>query len=195
MYEEPLACARLGLGYLRRCRSPTDGERFPHMSHLHGLPSQAERVLVVANRTAASDELIAALHERAADGPVRFTLVVPATPSGLAWAADMSAGIPEARRQMASAAERLRDSGLWIDDVRLGSPEPLAAVHDATNFETFSEVIVCTLPSRMSRWLKLCLPSRVQRTTGLPVTHVVADRRRSARCDRERVAQRELVAA
>src|SRR3954470_24281576 len=173
--------------------SPPRMERFPNMSHLHGLPSQAERVLVVANRTAASDELIAAMRERAAQGPVRFTLVVPATPSGLAWAADMSAGIPEARRQMAAAADRLRDSGLWIDDVRLGSPEPLAAVPAATNFESFSEVIVCTLPSRMSRWLKLCLPHRVQRTTGLPVTHVVAERRRAGRF--ERVAERELVAA
>jgi hypothetical protein len=163
------------------------------MSHLHGLSSQAERVLVVANRTAASDELMAALQERAARGPARFTLVVPATPSGLAWAADMSAGIPEARRQMAAASERLRDSGLWIDDVRLGSPEPLAAVHDATNFESFSEVIVCTLPSRVSRWLKLCLPHRVQRTTGLPVTHVVAQRDRALRP--ARVEERELVAA
>src|SRR3954451_14799361 len=156
------------------------------MSHLYGLPSQAERVLVVANRTADSDELIDALRERASRGPARFTLVVPATPHGLAWAADMSAAIPEARGQMASAAERLRDSGLWIDDVRLGSPEPLAAVHDATNFETFAEVLVCSLPSRVSRWLKLCLPQRVERSTGLPVAHVVADRRRAARHEETR---------
>jgi hypothetical protein len=156
------------------------------MSHLTGLPSQAERVLVVANRTADSDQLVQAMHERAERGAVRFTLVVPATPHGLAWAADMSAGIPEARRQMEAAAKRLRNSGLWIDDIRLGSPEPLAAVHDATNFETFAEVIVCTLPSRVSRWLKLCLPQRVERSTGLPVAHVVADRRRAPRHEETR---------
>src|SRR5215212_5368719 len=127
------------------------------MSHLTGLPSHAERILVVANRTADSDELVAAMRERAEQGPARFTLVVPATPHGLAWAADMSAGIPEARRQMALAADRLAETDLWIDDIRLGSPEPMAAVQDATNFERFSEVIVCTLPSRMSRWLKLSL--------------------------------------
>jgi GABA permease len=154
------------------------------MSHLQGLPSHADRVLVVANRTADSDELMAALYERASRGPTRFTLVVPATPHGLAWAADMSAGIPEARAQMAAAEERLRATGLWVDDVRLGSPEPLAAVHDATNFESFSEIIVCTLPSRLSRWLRLCLPDRVQRTTGLPVTHVIAQRGRFARTRR-----------
>jgi hypothetical protein len=154
------------------------------MSHLMGLPSQADRVLVVANRTADSDELVAAMHERAEQGPARFTLVVPATPHGLAWAADMSAGIPEARRQMALAEQRLSHEGLWIDDIRLGSPEPLMAVHDATNFESFSDVIVCTLPRRISRWLKLCLPHRVHRSTGLPVTHVVASRRGTGRFER-----------
>ena len=146
------------------------------MSHLTGLPSQADRVLVVANRTADSNELVNAMHERAALGHARFTLVVPATPHGLAWAADMSAGIPEARRQMAAAQERLRDEGLWIDDIRLGSPDPLAAVHDAVNFE-------------------LCLPHRVQRSTGLPVTHVVAQRSRGGRFERVATPVAEPIAA
>jgi hypothetical protein len=165
------------------------------MSHLTGLPSQADRVLVVANRTADSNELVNAMHERAALGHARFTLVVPATPHGLAWAADMSAGIPEARRQMAAAQERLRDEGLWIDDIRLGSPDPLAAVHDAVNFESFADVIVCTLPRRVSRWLKLCLPHRVQRSTGLPVTHVVAQRSRGGRFERVATPVAEPIAA
>src|SRR3954449_850041 len=157
------------------------------MFQLNGLPSQADRVLVVANRTADSDELIQAMHDRAVRGPARFTLVVPSTPHGLAWAADMSAGVPEARRQMALAEQRLRNEGLWIDDVRLGSPEPLAAVLDATNFESFSDVIVCTLPRRASRWLKLCLPHRVARATGLPVTHIVAGRSAARVAPAERV--------
>ena len=46
-------------------------------------------VLVVANRTAGSPELIDALRDRAARGPVKFHLLVPATPHGVAWAADM----------------------------------------------------------------------------------------------------------
>src|SRR4051812_18418186 len=146
MFEWALACARMRPGYLRRRRSPTDGERVPHMSHLRGLPSEAERVLVVATRPADADELVHAMHERAQRGPARFTLVVPATPHGLAWAADMSAGIPEARRQMALAEQRLEGEGLWIDDIRLGSPDPLAAGQDAVNFESFSDAIVCTLP-------------------------------------------------
>ena len=50
------------------------------------------KVLVVANRTAESAELLAALSERAEQGACEFTLLVPATPHGLAWAADMHSG-------------------------------------------------------------------------------------------------------
>src|SRR4051794_17202750 len=146
------------------------------MSHLTGLPSAAERVLVVANRTAASDELVQAMKERAARGPARFTLVVPATPHGLAWAADMSAGTAEAAGQLRAAEARLRAAGLELGGARLGSPDPIAAVLDAVNFARYDEVIVCTLPRRVSRWLRLCLPYRVERVTGLPVAHVIGHR-------------------
>jgi hypothetical protein len=47
-------------------------------------------------------------------------------------------------------------------------------VEDAVNFESFDEVIVSTLPKHLSKWLKLDLPSRVGRVTGLPTTHVSA---------------------
>jgi len=33
---------------------------------------------------------------------------------------------------------------------------------------------VSTLPGGISKWLKLDLPHRVERATGLPVTHVTA---------------------
>ena len=46
------------------------------------------KVLVVANRTAESPELLEALRERAGHGPCEFTLLVPSTPHGLAWAAN-----------------------------------------------------------------------------------------------------------
>jgi hypothetical protein len=150
------------------------------MFEQHRFSDDAARVLVIANRTADSDELLAALAARHARGRASFALVVPATPHGLAWAADMSSGIPEARSQMHAAERRLRTAGLPVTDVRLGSPDPLAAAEDAVNFERFDEVIVCTLPRRISRWLRLCLPHRIARVTGLPVHHVVAHRARSA---------------
>ena len=47
--------------------------------------SPKARVLVVANRTVDSSELIKALRQRAANSPACFTLLVPAVPRGLAW--------------------------------------------------------------------------------------------------------------
>ena len=35
-----------------------------------------------------------------------------------------------------------------------------------------SEAIVSTLPHTVSKWLKMDLPTRIERSTGLPVTHI-----------------------
>ena len=53
----------------------------------------------------------------------------------------------------------------------VGAPDPNTAVHDAVNMRGFDEIILSTLPARLSRWLKLDLPSKVS-GTGLPVTTV-----------------------
>lgn len=71
--------------------------------------SPIAKVLVVANRTVDSPELIAALRQRAARSPARFTLLVPAVPRGLAWAADMKAGGPEAGPRAEVGARRMTD--------------------------------------------------------------------------------------
>ena len=136
---------------------------------------ESAHVLVVANRTADSDELLAALDERAQRGPARFTLLVPATPHGVAWAADMNSGSTEATAHMQHALQRLRDAGLEVVDGVVGDPDPVGAVQDLLNAGgRFDEVVVSTLHRHLSRWLKLDLPSRVERSTGLPVTHVEA---------------------
>jgi hypothetical protein len=132
-------------------------------------------VLVVANRTAESPELIDALRERAAQGEVTFTLLVPSTPHGVAWAADMHSGGGEAEGHMNNAVERMRAAGLNVKDGKVGDPDPIAAVQDEVNFATYDEIVVSTLPGGISKWLKLDLPHRVERTTGLPTTHVVAN--------------------
>jgi len=131
-------------------------------------------ILVVANRTAGSAELLEALKARAAQGPVKFHLLVPSTPHGVAWAADMHSGGSEAEEHVRLAVERLRSEGLEVDDGKVGDPDPVAAVEDAVNFREFDEIIVSTLPKHLSKWLKLDLPHRVERVTGKPVTHVSA---------------------
>jgi hypothetical protein len=99
---------------------------------------------------------------------------VPATPHGVAWAADMHSGSDEAEAHVRAAVERLRSEGLDVDDGIVGDPDPVAAVEDAVNFKEFDEIVVSTLPKHVSKWLKLDLPHRVQRVTGKPVVHVTA---------------------
>jgi hypothetical protein len=134
------------------------------------------QVLVVANQTAESDELLGALKVRADEGACEFTLLVPATPHGVSWAADMFAGGDEAKEHLDAMVERLRGIGLPIKEARVGDPDALAAVQDACNFGTYDEVIVSTLPLHVSKWLKLDLPHKVHHATGLPVKHVEASK-------------------
>jgi hypothetical protein len=131
------------------------------------------RVLVVANRTAESPELLEALRTRTVQGPCAFTLVIPSTPHGLGWAADMYGGGEEAEQHRAAFVEELRVAGLNVEDAKVGDPDPLAAIQDECNFSEYDEVIVSTLPLHISKWLHIDLPSKAKAATGLPVTHVV----------------------
>src|SRR5918996_681944 len=61
----------------------------------------------------------------------------------------------------------------------VGDPSPMNAIQDAINIHGFDEVIISTLPAKVSKWLKLDLPSKVT-GLGLPVTTVTARERASA---------------
>ncbi|HET7484707.1 MAG TPA: hypothetical protein VFJ64_04955 [Solirubrobacterales bacterium] len=148
--------------------------------------STKARVLVVANRTVDSSELISALRLRAAHSPAGFTLLVPAVPRGLSWAVDMKAGGPEAELRAKTGALQMRSCGLEIEAVTVGDPDPLAAVGDILLARRFDEIVVSTLPHGVSYWLRLSLPQRLQRLTDLPVTHVTAHPRQVRRVARPR---------
>jgi hypothetical protein len=130
------------------------------------------RILVVANRTADSDELLAALLERQARSRITVTLVAPAH-----WEVTSPRGGKQAvLRRLRTATDRLREAGIDTEGIA-GDPDPFTAVADIWNPERFDEVIVCTLPERLSRWLRLDLPRRVERLTDRHVDHVVANER------------------
>jgi hypothetical protein len=135
------------------------------------------RVLVVANQTAESDKLLSALRARSQRAPAPiFTLLVPATPHGVAWAADMFAGKADAERGLEALIERLRREGLELSGAKVGDPDALAAVQDEANAAEYDELIVSTLPRHLSKWLRIDLPRKVRHSTGLPVQHVEASR-------------------
>src|SRR4051812_47397140 len=130
------------------------------------------RILVVATRTAACPELVAELSERARQAPTTFTLVVPATPSGWAWLADMRSGAAAADDHLGAAIAQYRAAGLELELARVADPDPVAAAMDAVNADVYDEVIVSTLPRRLARMMRLSLADRVQASTGVAVTHV-----------------------
>jgi hypothetical protein len=133
------------------------------------------RILVVASRTADSQELHAALVERNAQGPITGTLLAPA-----AWeVTDPHGGRESALRRLRAAAEQLSGAGIEMQTV-CGAPDPLEAVEAIWDPKQFDEVIVSTLPEHLSRWLRIDLPRRVEQLTGLPVRHVVAQERAQA---------------
>lgn len=134
------------------------------------------RVLIVANRTAATDSLLEAVKRRAEAGAVAFHLLVPATPHGLHRVVDPEdAGLQEAADQLERGLGLLQEETGSQVTGHVGVADPMAAISDALHEHEIDEIIISTLPRRLSRWMHLDLPSKL-RGTGLPVTHVEAKR-------------------
>ena len=129
-------------------------------------------VLVVAHKTAATQPLLDAVRERAQRGPCQFALLVPNSAHGLHKVVDPEdQGAGEAKAVIDRALPLLSQAaGTTVEGI-VGDPDPVAAVHDAINLHSFDEVIISTLSARLSRWLRLDLPSKVA-GMGLPVTTV-----------------------
>lgn len=137
-------------------------------------------ILVVAHRTAATPALLHAVRERAAKGPATFTLLVPKSVSGLDRVMDPEDVSDDAARVVVELAAPLLEQAAGAPvEAMVGSADPLCAIEDAINAGSYDEVIISTLPTRLSRWLHLDLPSKVA-GLGLPVTTVVARDRASA---------------
>jgi hypothetical protein len=144
------------------------------------MESSAARILVVANKTAATPSLLEAVRERAAKGPCEFTLLVPNTTHGLHKVVDPEdQSQSEAEAVIELALPLLEEAAGGEVDAMIGVPEPLAAIQDAVNLHGFDELIISTLPTRVSKWLKLDLPHKAA-GLGLPVTTVTARSREGA---------------
>jgi GABA permease len=146
-------------------------------------------VLVVANRTVGGEELAAAIRERMAAGPCEFHLLVPVPPSppiGIAAGfSAMEAGVVPAlsgpdERELAVdrlhfGLEWMRGLGATVDG-EVGDTDAVRAVRNVVESRQVDEIIISTLPTTISRWLRQDLPHRVERKFALPVTVVTASR-------------------
>jgi GABA permease len=149
------------------------------------------RYLVVGNQTLDSDVLAEQVRERMARGPAEFWLAVPATPvkdlaqNVVAVPMPVMGGVlrlpepPEEARRLAqakldAALRKLAGLGATVDGA-VSDPDPMRAVERALGTGEFDEIIVSTLPRRLSRWLHQDLPDRLQHKFGVPVTDIVAE--------------------
>lgn len=132
----------------------------------------SKRVLLVANRTAMTEPLRNEVLKRAAEGDTTFHLLVPASATGLHRVVDPDiAGREQARARMEEARVALSEASGTEVTGEVGDADPIAAMHDVLSTGDFDEIVISTLPKRLSRWLKLDLPSKA-RGFGLPVAHV-----------------------
>lgn len=131
-------------------------------------------VLVVANRTATSEELVGILAEHARTRSASFELLVPPAAPG-------AAGRAAAERTLEEALERFTAAGLKATG-RVGTDtDVVIAVCEAYDPRAHDEVIVSTLPASASNWTRGNVPARVARTTDALVHHVVVHEPRPAR--------------
>ena len=128
-------------------------------------PDSPRRVLVVAHRTAATPRLMDAVRTRARRGDASFTLLVPRP----YWDPDTD----EAAATLELAVPLLEEAAGGHVEGRFGDADPFVAVRDALAGGDFDEVIISTLPARVSHWLRRDLPARVERL-GVPVEVVTA---------------------
>ena len=140
------------------------------------------RILIVANQTLGCPELEEALEPYLEVGSVEFVLVAPIA----AMEGERQWDYPAIDRYIPSPeqiAHALAGARLEHELDRLGKlgasaqgevvdHDPLARVRQLLAESQFDAVIVCTLPTRLSHWLRVDLPGRLARATTVPVLHV-----------------------
>ncbi len=165
-------------------------------SEIQGQPDVVvRRFLIVANETLARDKVPALVAARDAAGPAEFHILVPATRSRetrqltsmagdplSGYAVTDTAGLDEAiardradaDARLASFTAKLADQGVSFTS-EIGSSDPFQAIANVMVRSSFDEVIISTLPTSVSRWLRIDLPSRVRRAYPVPVVVVTVD--------------------
>ena len=125
---------------------------------------EAANVLVVANQTVLSDELLDRIRARAAKSAAAFLIVAPQGDDEPHEDAD---------RRLRRALSDLRGEGIDAHG-QIVHPDPYTAAMHVVNDERVDEIIVSTFPGERSGWLRRDLVERLRKDTKLPVDHVTS---------------------
>jgi len=138
------------------------------------------RVLVLANETADSTELLDELRRIGADGAASYYVVVPASSIETGVAAThgpydvMEATEREARDRLERTLSTLRRHDLEADGA-LGNYRPLRALADAVDTFHPDQIVIATLPPENSVWHRFEVVDRARSEySNIPVIHVVS---------------------
>ena len=130
------------------------------------------RVLIVANKTAATPSLLEAVSKRALAGPARFSLLVP-NPDHLVFDR-ISGNVHEGEQVLALAIPLLESAAQSPLSGRVAnSPNAYDDIVGELASGEYDEIILSTLPHHVSHWLHVDLPQRIAQL-GYPLTTVTA---------------------
>lgn len=141
------------------------------------------KVLIVANQTIGGNDLSNAVATRIADGACAFHLLVPVpptSPSAMAAVGSATMAIFDLPDERLIAAQRLEAGLQWLANLgvtatgEVGTTDAVASVTAVVARGGFDEVLISTLPSRLSRWLKQDLPTKLAKVVKVPVNVVTA---------------------
>jgi hypothetical protein len=133
-------------------------------------------VLVVSNETVGGHKLLEAIEQRAAEGPIRCTVVCPRDTPHQGFVIYDETARSAARVRLDLTLDRLRELGIPAHG-EVMDPDPYLATQDAIREWGADEVIVSTYPYPRVGVLRRDLIERIRAWSGLPVQHVVVDLR------------------
>ena len=133
----------------------------------------AQRILVIANRTCPCDELHDLVEARSGEG-TEVAIVAPALNGRLAhYVSDSDGAVVAARERLAAAVAGLRAHGVDAQAV-VGDSDPFVAIADTLVDFPADEIMISTWPAGRSNWLEKDLVSRTRERYDVPVHHVIS---------------------
>lgn len=131
------------------------------------------RLLVVAYRTLGGVPLLEEVATQVAAGPTHVHVLVPIGDGG-------SDAVVAARQRLAAEQDRLTRVGAQVTGEVVATPADRAVLDELAR-GAYDQVVVCTLPRGLSRWLRDDLVDTVRAASEVPVRHVTAPAGRADR--------------